>query len=404
MKGDFPMTTRERRASGRAVGATVAAAGILLAAAVLSAGCGEKGKPGGAADRPVVADVETVIVAASPRDQFAEAVGTVRAVTVAAVAPQVMGRVTAVHAAEGSAVAKGAVLATIDDEAVRSQLAAAEGAVLEAEAGREEAERAVAQAEAGKTLAEKTFDRVKRLHDEKVVTRQEFEEVEVKRTLAVKDHERAIERRAQTAARVVQAKAGANAARTALSYTKVTAPFSGIVTEKRIDAGSMAVPGVPIVMMEDPRRYRLEASVPETFLPLLKVGARVEVVLDSAPGTTIPATISEVVPLVDPTTRTFTAKADIRGPGLRTGLYGRIRLGAGKGTVLAVPKRALSRAGGYEGLFVVTPDNTARLVLVTTGRAYGGDVEILSGIEPGARVAVSPVERLVDGARVELRR
>jgi len=107
---------------------------------------------------------------------------------------------------------------------------------------------------------------------------------------------------------------------------------------------------------------------------------------------------------VDPSTRTFTAKADIRGPGLRTGLYGRIRIGAGMGTVLAVPKRALSRAGGYEGLFLVTPDNTARLVLVTTGRAYGDEVEILSGIEPGARVAVSPVERLVDGARVELRR
>jgi len=387
-----------------AFGRRVAAAGILLAAAVALAGCGEKGKPAGSAGRPVVTDVETAVVAASPREKFAEAVGTVRAVTVAAVSPQVMGRVTAVYAAEGSAVAKGAVLATIDDEAVRAQLAAAEGAVVEVEAGREEAERAVAQAEAGRTLAEKTFGRIKTLHEEKVVTRQEFEEVEARKTVAVKEYERALERRAQMDARVSQAKAGANAARTALSYTKVTAPFSGIVTEKRIDAGSMAVPGVPIVMMEDPRRYRIEASVPETFLPLLKVGARVEVVLDSAPGKTIPAAISEVVPLVDPSTRTFTAKADIRGPGLRTGLYGRIRIGAGTGTVLAVPRRALSRAGGYEGLFVVTPDNTARLVLVTTGAAYGDDVEVLSGIEPGTRIAVSPVERLVDGARVEPRR
>ena len=176
------------------------------------------------------------------------------------------------------------------------------------------------------------------------------------------------------------------------------------MTEKKIDAGSMAVPGVPVVTIEDARRYRIEASVPETLLPLLKVGTRVEVVLDSDPGKTIPAAISEVVPLVDPSTRTFTAKADIRGRGLRTGLYGRIRIPAGHRTVLAVPKRALSRAGGYEGLFVVTPDNTARLVLVTTGDAYGDDLEILSGIEPGARVAVSQVERLVDGARVELRR
>lgn len=404
MNGESRMTTMERRASGRAAGTTIPAAGILLAAALLFAGCGEKGKPGGGVERQVVTDVEIVTLAASPREKFAEAVGTVKAVTVAAVAPQVMGRVTAVYASEGSAVAKGAVLATIDDAAGRAQLAAAEGAVLEAGAAREEAERAVAQAEAGKTLAEKTFDRIKRLHEEKVVTRQEFEEVEVKRTLAVKEYERALERRAQAVARLVQAKAGENAARTALSYTKVTAPFSGIVTEKRIDAGSMAVPGVPIVMMEDARRYRLEASVPETFLPLLKVGTRVDVVLDSSPGKTIPATISEVVPLVDPSTRTFTAKADVRGPGLRTGLYGRIRIGTGKGTVLAVPKRAISRAGGYEGLFVVTPDNTARLVLVTTGDASGDEVEVLSGIQPGTRVAVSPVDRLVDGARVELRR
>ncbi len=400
MKGDQAMTTARRGAFGQ----TAATAGFLLAAAAALAGCGEKGKPAGPAGRPVVADVETVTVTASPRERIAEAVGTVRAVTIAAVAPQVMGRVTSVLVAEGSTVAAGAVLATIDDAAFRAQLAAAEGARLEADAGREEAERAIAQAEAAKALAGKTFDRFRTLVDEKVVTRQEFDEVEAKKTVADKDYERALERRAQMAARVVQAKAGENAARTALSYTKVTAPFSGIVTEKKVDAGSMAVPGAPIVVMEDPRRYRIEASVPETLLPLLKVGVPVEVVLDSAPGKPVPATISEVSPLVDPATRTFTAKADVRGPGLRTGLFGRIRIRAGTAAVLAVPKRAISRTGGSEGLFVVTPDNTARLVLVTTGAAYGDDVEVLSGIGPGARIAVSPVDRLVDGARVELRR
>ncbi|MGE5189245.1 MAG: efflux RND transporter periplasmic adaptor subunit [Gemmatimonadota bacterium] len=394
------MTTGKRGGAGR----TMPAAGILLAAAVLLAGCGEKGKPGRAAEPPAVTGVETVVVAASPREKFAEAVGTVRAVNVAAVAPQVMGRVTSVLVTEGSSVEKGTVLATIDDEANRARLVAAEGARLEADAARDEAERAVAQAEAGKVLAEKTFDRFERLLAEKVVTRQEFDEVEARKTVAVKDYERALERRAQMAARVVQAKAGENAARTALSYTRVTAPFTGIVTEKKIDAGSMAVPGVPIVVMEDARRYRIEASVPETLLPLLRLGAPVEVLLDSIPGKTITAKISEISPLVDPSTRTFTAKADIRGPGLRTGLYGRVRIRSGKGNVLAVPKRAITRAGGYEGLYVVTADNTARLVLVTTGDAYGEDVEILSGIGPGARVAVSGVERLADGARVELRR
>ncbi len=398
------MTTGTRRGRFSPRACAAAAGGLLFAATALLAGCGEKGKPARLGEPPAVRDVEAVTVAAAPREKFADAVGTVRAVNIAAVGSQVMGRVTAVRVSEGSVVERGAILATIDDEAIRAQLAAAEGARLEAVAGREEAERAVAQAEAGKTLAEKTFDRFRRLYEEKVVTRQEFDEVEAKKTVAVKDYERALERRAQMDARIAQAKAGENAARTSLSYTKVTAPFSGIVTEKKIDAGSMAVPGATLVVMEDARRYRIEASVPETLLPLLKVGAPVDVLLDSSPGKTIPATVSEVSPVVDPATRTFTAKADIRGPGLRTGLYGRIRIRAGKATVLAVPKRAISRAGGYEGLFVVAPDNTVRLVLVTTGEAYGDEVEILSGIEPGARVAVSPVERLVDGARVELRR
>jgi multidrug efflux pump subunit AcrA (membrane-fusion protein) len=85
-------------------------------------------------------------------------------------------------------------------------------------------------------------------------------------------------------------------------------------------------------------------------------------------------------------------------------MFGRLRFSAGKETVLAVPPKAVSRAGGFDGVFVVTPDNVARLVMVKTGRQTGDRIEILSGIDPGSRVAVSPMEKLVDGARVEVRR
>jgi multidrug efflux pump subunit AcrA (membrane-fusion protein) len=125
-------------------------------------------------------------------------------------------------------------------------------------------------------------------------------------------------------------------------------------------------------------------------------------VLDS--GTPLPAVVTEIVPAVDPDSRTFLAKADIRGAGLRTGMYGRLRFPAGKGTVLAVPRGAITRAGGYDGVFVVTPDNLARLTLVRTGVVTGDRVEILSGIEPGSRVAVSPPDTLADGVRVEARK
>jgi len=405
------MTGKRRRTEriGRPAGKFAARGiGIFLLAGIVAgmAGCGEKGKHGPAtAERPLVTGVELVTAGSAPRERFGEAVGTVRANNIAAVAPQVMGRVTSLPVAEGVRVGKGALLATIDDTQVRAQLAAAEAMVAEAEGGREEAERSIAQAEAGKSLAEKTYERFRKLNEEKVITPQEFDEVEVKRTVAVKEYERSLDKRAQAVAKIAQAKAQADAARAMLSYTRVTAPFPGVVTEKRADAGSMAVPGVPIVVLEDTGRYRLEASVPETYLGTLKVGSRVRVVLGTPPGKEIPGTVSEVVPQVDPESRTFTAKVDLpAGGALRTGMFGRVLFPTGKEDVLVVPQRAISRVGGYDALYTVTADNVARLVMVTTGKSFGDEVEILSGIEPGARVAISPLEKLVDGARVEVRK
>jgi RND family efflux transporter MFP subunit len=395
------------RIKGRMRGAAGLAAGFLLLAvgSGLPYGCGEKEKPGAAqAPSPPVTGVEVVTVSLSPQERIVEAVGTIRARTIAAVAPMVMGRVISFPVSEGSRVEKGALLATIDDVPIRAQAAAAEGAVAEALAAREEAERAIAQAEAGKMLAEKTYARYRKLFEERVVTQQEFEEVETKRTVAVKEYERSLEKRAQVAGRVDQARGHAGAANAMLSYTKMTAPFAGVVTEKKGDAGSMAVPGVPLLTLEDTRRYRLEAAVPETHLPSLAVGSKVQVVLDTAPDIAIPAVLSEIVPSVDPASRTFLVKADVSGPGLRTGMYGRLRIPAGKENVLSVPQKAVSRAGGFDGIFVVTPDNVARLVMVKTGQPMGDRVEILSGIAPGSRVAVSMLDKLVDGARVEVRR
>lgn len=377
----------------------------VLATAVLLSACGGKEKHGPEAPvRPAVSGVEVITLQPVPRETSVEAMGTVRAKTIAAVAPRMMGRLTAVLVSEGARVEAGAVLATIDDQAVRAQLAAAEGAVAEAEGAKEEVERAIAQAEASKELAEKTHDRYRMLLDEKVVTPQEYDEVALRRTVAVKEHERSLQRAAQAAGRLAQARGSADAARALVGYAKVTAPFSGVVIEKKADAGSMAVPGVPLFVLEDPRRHRIEASVSEAYLPMLKRGSPVSVVLDDAPDMELPASVSEIVPAIDPATRTFVVKAELPPGKARTGQSGRIRFGAGKGTVLAVPKRAVTRAGGSEGVFVVEgADNTVRLAVITTGAEFGDRVEVLSGLSAGARVAVSPLDRLFDGAVVGAR-
>jgi RND family efflux transporter MFP subunit len=378
---------------------------MILSLVVGLVACGEKGKQGAAVSRPVVREVEVIVLRPVPRETTAEALGTVRARTTAAVAPQVLGRLTGIAVSEGSVVAAGALLATIDDTTVRAQLSSAEGAVAEAEAAREEADRAISQAEASKALAEKTFERFQKLLEGKVVTPQEFDEVEMRRIVAVKELERAQQKRAQVNAKVAQARGQADAAKAMLAWTRVTAPFAGVIVEKRADAGSMAIPGVPLFVLEDPRRHRIETFVSETYLPLLGKGTPVQVVLDADPGKPFSAVVTEIVPAIDPASRTFTVKADLPAGRARSGQSGKVRFAAGKGMVLAVPKRAITRAGGSDGVFTVgARDNVARLSMITLGAEFDDRVEVLSGIEDGTRVALSPIDKLSDGAQVEVRR
>lgn len=384
-------------------GTRVGAAAVILWMAAGFSACGEKKQA--AVARPVVRDVEVVVVRPAPRETMAEALGTVRARTTAAVAPQVMGRLTGVAVSEGSVVAAGALLATIDDTTVRAQLSSAEGAVAEAEAAREEVDGAISQSEAGKALAEKTFERFRKLLEGKVVTQQEFDEVEMRRIVAVKDLERAQKKRAQVSAKIAQARGQAAAAKAMLAWTRVIAPFAGMIVEKRADAGSMAIPGVPLFVLEDPRRHRIEASVSETYLPFLKMGTPVQGILDADPGKPFSAVVTEIDPAIDPASRTFTVKADLPAGRARSGQSGKVRFAAGKGTVLAIPKRAITRVGGSDGVFTVGAlDNVAHLSMITLGAEFDDRVEVLSGIEDGAQVALSPIDKLSDGARVEVRR
>jgi RND family efflux transporter MFP subunit len=206
-------------------------------------------------------------------------------------------------------------------------------------------------------------------------------------------------------AKVAQARGQADAAKAMLAWTRVTAPFAGVIVEKRADAGSMAIPGVPLFVLEDPRRHRIEASVSETYLPFLKKGTPVQGVLDADPGKPFSVVVTEIDPAIDPASRTFTVKADLPEGRARSGQSGKVRFAAGKGTVLAIPKRAITRAGGSDGVFTVgARDNVARLSMITLGAEFDDRVEVLSGLYEGARVALSPIDKLSDGARVEVRR
>lgn len=360
---------------------------ILTGALLTASGCGTKGKEEASRPVPPVVKgvaVESVQAAAAP--ELLEAVGTVRARNSAQIAARIPGTVTALYAKEGDRVTKGKLLLTL--EAAES-VAGAAGA----RAGVEEAERGVAEAGARKALAEATFERYRKLFTEQAVTRQEFENRQMEREVAAQGLARA-------EARLTQAREGARAAGTIAGYTRITAPISGIITVKATEAGMTVFPGTPLMTVEEEGRYRLEVAAPETLAGKVRPGDPVRVAIDGL-AVAQQGRVAEVVPMVDPASRTFTVKLDIAANGLRSGMYGRASFPVGMREGIRVPRGALVERGALTSVWVVGKDGIARMRLVKAGRSDGGRVEVLAGLSAGERIVVGGAERVVDGALIQ---
>lgn len=200
-------------------------------------------------------------------------------------------------------------------------------------------------------------------------------------------------------AQVRQAEANFAAARVALSYTTITAPFSGVVIKRHADPGAMAAPGAPLITLVDASGFRLESLVPESQLPGVHLGDTTQVSIDAL-GKTLTGRVSQIVPSADPASRTFIVKIGLpKVAGLSSGLFGRVKFTVGKTQGLFVPETALWRKESLVGVFVVEK-NTAHKRLVTVGKTADGKAEILSGLKGGETIVARDAERLTDGATV----
>src|SRR6202165_4023816 len=154
-----------------------------------------------------------------------------------------MGTIVEIRSHEGDRVQNGQVLAIIDDAQPRS-------AADQATAALAVAEKEVSAADSDLILAQTTLQRYQQLYDKKSVSPQEFDEIKAR-------YQSAEARRDMARAGQTQASAVLTQAQTSLSYTRIRAPFSGVVTEKKADVGTLASPGTPIFTLEDTRSYRL---------------------------------------------------------------------------------------------------------------------------------------------------
>jgi RND family efflux transporter MFP subunit len=314
-----------------------------------------------------------------------------------------MAPIVAVQLHPGDRVRRGAPLVTLDArELVANQTRATAARTSAIEAARA-TEADVKSAEVVLVLARATDDRMRMLHEKRSATTQELDQATSGLQMAESQLSAARARAAAATAARDEAQAAVEAARVATSYTVLTAPFDGIVTQRSVDPGSMAQPGATLLTIEDPSAFRLEVPLDEARAGQITVGAPADVRIGSedhdVPWTA--ARVSEIA-RVDPAAHSFVVKIDLpRGSDLRSGVFGRARFKGPSTQALTIPAAAAIRRGQLTFAYTVDSDNRARLQPISPGRSAGDRVEVLAGLREGEPVIVHPPLSLSDRARVE---
>ena len=347
---------------------------ILLAVVLLlGVGCGNQDEAGPASDSPV--SVQTVRIERANIPTVVEGVGSLHGAREAVLSAKVMGTVLEIRKHAGESVRRGEVLVVLDDREVAGNIGQAEGAL--------------AQARAAAALAESNLKRFEQLRQRGAASQLEL------------DQARFAHETAEGAVR--QAEGAAATAGSYESYAQIPAPFDGQVVDRLVEVGDLAAPGRPLMRVEDGRRLRLHVTLAESQAMGATTGGPVQVIVPSIDGRSFAGTVAEVVPAVDPATRTQLVKIDLPADtALRSGLFARARFTIGTREALSIPASALVRRGGLSGVFVAEEGRAAfRLVELAEAQA-GETIEVLAGIEAGDLVVVDAPATLTEGAAIEV--
>ena len=285
--------------------------------------------------------------------------GTVVPKETARIASRVSGYVVEISAEAGNTVTKGRLLLRIDSREARERQAQAEAALESA------------NAEAVKS--EKDLDRYKTLFATQSVAKKELEDVQARHDMAKAAQQRAT--------------AALEEAATQVSYSDVTAPFDGVVSDRFVNKGDHVAPGKPLFNVYAPSSLELVAQAGEQYAAYLKEGATVTVKIPSI-GLVQKSSIREIVPQRDERSRTINVKAPLpEGVTCAPGLYGTLTFDANVSESLSIPWTAVKVVGQLETVRVLDGDKTM-VRQIKTGRRLGDRVEVVSGLSTGEQIVV----------------
>jgi len=292
------------------------------------------------------------------------------------VSSRVMGYVHSVDVHEGQVVKAGQTLLTIDSADVT-------GAIGQAQAG-------VGKALAGLNNAKANYERYRALFQENAVPKQVFEQM-------------------QTAYKVAQsnytaAQSALEQAKAQLTYVKITAPFAGTITSRMVDAGQMAYPSAPLMVLQGGGRKQVEVQLNNQAFATIKVGEPVTVRYTDFNGNKhqFEGPVERMVEATDPISHTHTVKIGIPDSiDVRSGNYVEVAVVVDHEPGITIPDSALHNRGGLAGVFVVDEHDRAWFRMVRPGQILQDQQVILAGLQSGERVVTRADDRLQNGMLIQ---
>jgi RND family efflux transporter MFP subunit len=325
---------------------------------------------------------------------------------------KVSGFIRQINVDIGDRVHEGQLLATLEIPEMQDDLTRAAAAIDEATADLATARDELQRAESAHDMAHLSYSRILDVSKKEpgLVPQQEVDEVHSRdlvaeaQVSAAKSHITANEQRI----RVSQAEQGRF--KTLYQYAVIAAPFTGVVTKRYANTGSLIQAGtasqtqaMPVIRLSENSLLRLALPVPESAVPLIHLGEPVDVRV-SALKRTFPGRVARFADKVDQSTRTMKTEVDVPNPTLTLvpGMYAEVDLiTAQRRSVLSVPVEAVDGSGNATRVFVVRSSGTVQIIPVSLGIENAQRVEVLSGdMHEGDDVVVGSRSGLKEGIRV----
>jgi RND family efflux transporter MFP subunit len=295
----------------------------------------------------------------------------------------------------GDHVTKGQLLAIIDDPQTEQSLLQAKATLLQNRAQ-------LAQAQANAELSKVTNQRWQSLQGEGVVAQQDADQ---KRAQAGADA--AAVNAAQ--ANIAAAEANVRNLTEQASFSRVVAPFSGIILSRSIDNGSLITVGsqtgvTQMFSIGESGTVRVFANVPQANAVGIHKGQIAKVTVRELPGQIFTGVVTRTSDSIDPGTRTLLIEVDLKNDGrILPGMYAAVIMdtqSAGPGPVVLPANALVVRMAGPQAV-VIDSNNVAHFRSIVLGRDMGASTEVLSGVKAGDLVVLSPGDTVVDGAKVQ---